>query len=587
MSETEKPKTTRQQQQFQEIIKCSEDPIYFIKKYLYIQHPVRGRLPFNLYEFQEDCIHDFINFKFNVVVKSRQLGLSTVTAAYCLWFALLHRDKNILIMATKLQVGQFMIQKIRTMFQMLPAWMLDQLGLTDPETESVKYITFSNGSRITAIPTSPDAGRGEAVSLLIVDEAAHIDNFEELWIGLKPVLSTGGRAIVFSTPKGKNFFYKIYSEAETGIWQENKLGLHATTTGKNTFHAIKLPWTVHPERDEKWFDNECLSMDARGIAQELLCSFEGSGQTFFNQTQIDYIKNNVAIPQIVTGPNGSGTDLWIWKSPEPSHQYIICADVARGDAEDFSAFHVIDTNTDEISAEYIGKIFTDDYGWFLVEIAKKYNNALIIQEKNTFGVACANAMKLAGYSNFWYEPEIREKMQIMLEEEKLKQIPGFTTNPKNREGMLNKLEEAIRSKKIRIYSSRFGDEMDTFIWNGKRGQALKRKHDDLILALAIGLQIYDPKGNGLINQGNNDMAWHMAFLKGISRSENLMSTQPNSYGVKADNPFLQNLYGSARIPTLTSDSENRFMGKKLPSGVRRENVELDHMFRAEFDWLFK
>lgn len=583
---TKQKQSLKEQRQFEELLKCSKEPIYFIKKYLYIQHPVKGRLPFHLYPFQEDCITDFLDFKYNIVLKSRQLGLSTVTAAFCLWFALFHKDKNILIMATKLQVGQFMITKIRTAFQMLPPWMLDALDVEEPETQSVKYISFKNGSRITAIPTSEDAGRGEAVSLLIVDEAAHVENLKELWTGLRPVLSTGGRAIIFSTPKGKNFFYELWAGADTNKWQDGKDGFHGIETGKNGFHPIKLPWTVHPERDEKWFENETMSMDARSIAQELLTSFEGSGQTYFNQNQIDDIKNNTSVPIIMTGPKGQGMDLWIWKEQDPTHQYILCADVARGDAEDFSAFHVIDTNTDELVAEYLGKIFTDDYGWFIVEVAKRYNNALVIQEKNTFGVATANAMKLAGYSNFWYEPEIKEKMMIMLEEEKLKQIPGFTTTPKNRESMLQKLEEAIRSKKLRIYSSRFGEEMDTFIWNGKKGQALKRKHDDLIMALAIGLQIYNPKGSGF-SSGASDMSWHMAFLKGISRAENTMSTQPNSYGIKANNPFLQGLYGSAKVPTLTTDEENKFMGKQLLPGVRRENVELDQTMRAEFDWLFK
>ena len=157
-------------EQVDEILKCGEDPIYFIKKYLYIQHPIKGRLLFDLYPFQEECIDSFLNYKFNIVLKSRQLGLSATTSAYCLWMALFRRDANILIMATKLEVGKFMIQKIRTAFKMLPAWMLNLLELSIPDSESVKYIGFNNGSKITAIPTSGDAGRGEAVTLLIIDE---------------------------------------------------------------------------------------------------------------------------------------------------------------------------------------------------------------------------------------------------------------------------------------------------------------------------------------------------------------------------------------------------------------------------------
>ena len=157
-------------EQVDEIMKCGEDPIYFIKKYLYIQHPLKGRLPFDLYPFQEECVEAFLNYKFTIALKSRQLGMSTTISAYCLWMAMFRRDANILIMATKLDVSKFMIQKIRTTFKMLPVWMLNLLDLKEPEAESVKYIKFNNGGKITAIPTSVDAGRGEAVTLLVVDE---------------------------------------------------------------------------------------------------------------------------------------------------------------------------------------------------------------------------------------------------------------------------------------------------------------------------------------------------------------------------------------------------------------------------------
>jgi hypothetical protein len=157
-------------QHVDEILKCGKDPIYFIKNYCYIQHPTKGRLPLALYPFQEECIESFVRYKKNIVLKSRQLGLSTITSAYCLWMAVFQRDVNICIMATKLEVGKNMIQKIRVAFKMLPEWMLEALKITDPESESVKYLKFSNGSKITAIPTAADAGRSEALSLLVIDE---------------------------------------------------------------------------------------------------------------------------------------------------------------------------------------------------------------------------------------------------------------------------------------------------------------------------------------------------------------------------------------------------------------------------------
>ncbi len=541
-------------EQVEEVLKCGKDPIYFIKNYLYIQHPTKGRLPFRLYPFQEECIESFLDYKYNIVLKSRQLGLSTTTAAYCLWMALFRQDANILLMATKLEVGKGMIEKIRTAFKMLPAWMLNLLELKVPDAESVKYIKFTNGSKITAIPTAKDAARGEAVTLLVIDEAAHIENLEELWMGLWSTVSTGGRAIVFSTPKGRNYFQQLWVGAEVPELEPNKVGQICKGVGKNGFHGIKLPWFVHPERDDEWFDAQSRALDARGVAQELLCSFEGSSLTFFSQTSIDYVRNLSFPPVSFTGPEGKGMDLQIWKNAEEGHQYVLSADVARGDAEDYSAFHVFDITKSEVVAEYLGKIPPDRFGEWLIEVGKKYNMALIVAEKNTVGIATAIKLRDSGYPNLYYDEELANKMLTMTPDEKKDCLPGFTITPKNREKILENLEQVIRNNHLRLYSTRFVSEMESFIWNGKRGQALKKRHDDLIMAMAIGLQVFTPNAE-----------------------------QQNYFDVLAANQGLAKamLAGMSR-----GGGSGKLGGKKVPSFVNKETVQLEMQFRKEFGWLY-
>lgn len=511
-------------QKIDELIKCNEDPAYFIRNYCYIQHPERGRIPFKLFDYQEDCIADFLKYKQNIILKSRQLGLSTVTAAYCLWLAIFQQDANILIMATKLEVGKNMVQKIRVYFQMLPAWMLQAMELEEPEADSTKYLKLSNGSKIQAIPTSVDAGRSEAVTLLVLDECAHIHDLEELWLGLKPTVTVGGRVIMFSSPNGKgNFFYNLWSDAEVKEYEQGKTGLHSVRVGKNGFHAIKLPWTVHPERNEEWFLNETNGLSERGIAQEYLCSFESSGATYFNMQTIEWLNQISLRPILEKGPEASQKEFWIWKEPQPGVEYLLCADVSRGDGEDFSAFHIINKTTSEVDAEFKGKILTDEYGFYWVEVAKLYNNAKIINEKNTFGVAATNAAKLLGYTNFWYEPEIEKLMETMSPEDRKKQIPGYTVTPKNREMILANLETNLRTHKIVTRSPRFAKELETFIWNGKKATAAKGKHDDLIMALAIGLVCFNPSAQE--TQSAQTMTWEQAFLEGLKHSKTSMKKQ--------------------------------------------------------------
>ncbi len=88
------------QQQINEIIKCGKDPAYFINTYLKIEHPLKGLIPFKTYNFQDRCLNDFNTHRFNIILKSRQLGISTIVAAYSIWQALFYKNKNILIIAT-------------------------------------------------------------------------------------------------------------------------------------------------------------------------------------------------------------------------------------------------------------------------------------------------------------------------------------------------------------------------------------------------------------------------------------------------------------------------------------------------------
>ena len=77
----------------QEIIKCGKDPVYFMNKYLKIQHPLKGLIPFNTYGFQDECIQEFNDNRFNIILKSRQLGISTLVAAYSVWQAIFYKEK--------------------------------------------------------------------------------------------------------------------------------------------------------------------------------------------------------------------------------------------------------------------------------------------------------------------------------------------------------------------------------------------------------------------------------------------------------------------------------------------------------------
>jgi len=459
---------SNKQLQIKEIIRCGKDPVYFFNRYVKIQHPTKGAIPFKTYPFQDDCVSAFEDHRFNIVLKSRQLGLSTITAAYAMWLILFHKDKNVLIIATKLAVAQNFIKKCKFLLQSCPKWLI----LPQVVKNNSQVLEFNNGSTIKAIPTSDDAGRSEALSLLIVDEAAFVRNFDTLWTGLYPTLSTGGRSIVLSTPNGVGGqYYDLWVYAEKG---------------ENIFNPIKLVWDVHPERDDVWFEEETKNMSQKQIAQELLCDFAASGETFLRVEDIEYIRDWIRTPIDRWGPD---MGVWVWEYSLSERKYVISADVSRGDAADYSTFQIIDTEKSVIVAEYQGKLPPDRFAQLLAEAGKRYNNALICPENNSYGYAVVMKLTELDYRNLYFQNE-RDRYNYMYGNEDIGKI-GFQTNSKTRAQILTKLEEVLRTKQVKIQSSRLYEELKTFVWKNGKAQAMRGQNDDLIMSLAIGVWLYD------------------------------------------------------------------------------------------------
>ena len=364
-----------------EILKSGKNPVYFINNYCKISHPMKGLIPFKLYDYQEDLIEDFNDYRFNIILKARQLGISTITAAYVVWLMMFHRDKNILVMATKFSTAGNLVKKVKAIIKHLPGWMQIAKVTVDNRTS----FELSNGSQIKASSTSGDAGRSEALSLLVIDEAAHVDGLDDLWTGLYPTISTGGRCIALSTPNGVGgWFFKTYVDSEAK---------------RNDFHPTKLMWDTHPDRDQTWFEKETKNMSIRQIAQELECNFNTSGETVLHPDDLGFIENNIREPKYRTGFD---RNFWIWEECKPESTYMITADVARGDGQDYSVFHVFKLETAEVVAEYQGKVAPDIFANILCDAGKEYGDCLVVVENNSVGFAVLEKLKDMQYPNIYY-----------------------------------------------------------------------------------------------------------------------------------------------------------------------------------------
>tara|TARA_Y100000114_G_scaffold85973_1_gene79467 strand:- start:1343 stop:2932 length:1590 start_codon:yes stop_codon:yes gene_type:complete len=474
-----------------EIVKSGKDPVYFINNYCRISHPLRGLIPFNTYPYQDDLIKDFNDYRFNIILKARQLGISTISAAYAVWFMLFHKEKNILVMATKFTTAANLVKKVKQVMKNLPPWM----QVAKITIDNRNSFELSNGSTIKAVGTSPDAGRSEALSLLIIDEAAHVEGLGELWAGLYPTLSTGGRCIALSTPMGVgNWFHKTYIDAENG---------------DNEFHTISLPWHVHPERDQAWFEKETKNMARRQIAQELECNFNTSGETVIHPDDIAWMHEQICEPEYRTGFD---RNFWIWEKYQEGLPYLLVADVARGDGADSSVFHIVRTDTMEIVAEYQGKPTLDHYASILNDAGREYGNCLLVVENVGIGISVCEKLKDLEYPNLYYSIKgTHEYVDAVTGEYNNNAVIGFTTSSKTRPLIVAKLEEYVRNKLIKPRSQRLFSEVKTFIWNNGKPQAMRSYHDDLIMSLAIACWVRDTA----LETSQRDLEYKRAMLDGI------------------------------------------------------------------------
>ncbi len=491
-----------------EILKCGKDPAYFINNYAKISHPMKGLIPFKTYDFQTDLINDYNDYRFNVILKARQLGISTITAAYVAWMMLFHRDKNVLVIATKFGTAANLVKKVKAIHRHLPKW----IKIADISIDNRTSFELSNGSQIKASSTSADAGRSEALSLLVIDEAAHVEGLDELWTGLYPTLSTGGRCIALSTPNGVgNWFHQTCVDA----------GLE-----KNDFHLVTLPWDVHPDRDQKWFDKETKNMSRRQIAQELECNFNMSGETVFHPDDMQRISFELEDPKHKTGFD---RNLWIWEEYNPENTYLLSADVARGDGQDYSTFHIFNLESNTIIAEYQGKATPDIFANLLFQTGKEYGNCLMVVENNSVGWTTLSKLEEMGYPNIYYSKKSTHEHVESHLAESAGVTPGFSTTSKTRPLAISKLEEFVRNKLIKIKSKRLYNEMETFVWQNGRPQAMKKNNDDLIMACAIGCWVKDTA----LAINHRSIEYSRAFLSSMASSERKMNTAiPGMEGYK-------------------------------------------------------
>lgn len=263
-------KTAHKKQRFTEqdlldIANCMSDPHYFLDNFFYIQHPTQGKLKYQAFDYQKKLIDSYHNYRSNINMLARQTGKTTTAAGYLLWYAMFVDNSTILIAAHKYTGAREIMSRIRYAYELCPDHI--RAGVTSYNKESIE---FDNGSRIMAQTTTETTGRGMSLSLLYCDEFAFVppNIATEFWTSISPTLATGGKAIITSTPNSdEDQFAYIWKEANK---REDEFG-NTTELGKNGFHPYMALWNEHPDRDEKWKNEEIAKIGEERFRREHEC----------------------------------------------------------------------------------------------------------------------------------------------------------------------------------------------------------------------------------------------------------------------------------------------------------------------------
>jgi hypothetical protein len=495
---------------------------YALKTYLQTyDNTVSKYVPLELFPDQVSLVEDYENYNENIALKYRQAGVSTVTAAWSskkLVFAKKNSPEKVLIIANKLDTAVEVANKIRGFTDQWPSWV--GVGFSS-EKNSQRHFKLTNGCEVKAVATSKDALRGYTPTILIFDEAAYIEADSDFWAACMASLSTGGKVIVVSTPNGYDaIYYEIYDQALKGMnefkvsemvwWKDPRYAKDLSLINvkdiihyylnrneypnveiieyndkEKNFDEIKQLISQGYKPSSSWYESmvKKLKYDKRKVNQELECAFLGSGDNVFDSDMLEDLRVNM-VKEPPTKMMGGG--LWIWKEPEMGKKYIMGVDVSRGDSEDFSTFQIVDFDTREQVAEYIGKLPPDTLAEICYKWGNMYNAFIVIDITGGMGVTTSLRLRELGYrnmyvdgvdvSNKWkYDPKATEK------------IPGINFNAK-RVQIIATFEEYLRHG-FRINSSRLLNEMNTFIYMNGRPDHQKGQHDDLIMSVAMALYV--------------------------------------------------------------------------------------------------
>jgi hypothetical protein len=490
--------------QISDILKCMDPDdgyLHFAKHFAHIQHPTRGKLLFDPYEYQLRLMHSYHKYRFNINMMPRQTGKTTCAAIYLAWFAMFHPDQTILIAAHKYTGAQEIMQRIRYVYELCPDHV--RAGVTNYNKGSIE---FENGSRIISQTTTGTTGRGLSISLLYCDEFAFVQPniAQDFWTSISPTLATGGRAIITSTPNSdEDTFATIWKQAEDKF---DEYG-NESDIGSNGFHSFIAHWNEHPDRDEKWKADEIGRIGEERFRREYGCEF-----LVFDETLINSIK--LASMEGTSPLINMGQTRW-FKKLSSKYSYAVALDPSMGTGGNNAAIQIVELPSYEQVGEWQHnqtaipgqiRVLKDICQYISTETRSGGTNIYWSVENNGLGEAALLVINDFGEENipglFISEPIRKGHIR--------KFRKGFNTTHSSKITTCARLKTMVENNQLTIHSKPLISELKNFVATGSSYQSKTGQTDDLISALLLALRMiavmkdWDPVIYSSFNQMQSD-----------------------------------------------------------------------------------
>lgn len=491
-----------------------DDPLLFIQTFIKIVDKSGRLVKFVPNPQQQHLLAEMD--KFNVVLKSRQLGISVLSCAYSIWLAIRYKNTSCLLMAHSLDGADGIFTKLKQLYASIPEAVRPKLI-----NNNRKELKLENGSRITVVSCgTKESVRGSTLRFVHVSEAAFCnESIERQILAIEQCLTPNGKIIVESTANGFNYFSDMYSKAAQGEslykpfffgWVDDKL-MFADEYKQFASRYADLHGRL-PTIDE--LDNTELALHRRGATIEQIVwrrlkisnssetqfaqefpstpseAFISTGDNVFDNPKVhECIENSThkTIPMPDTLPNilkpWYNRGLSVWEKPDTDMRYFIGVDSAEGlgGSSDYSVAEVVDRDGFQVAEFRSNKIKPFEFVEVVEQLARWFNTAYLVVEKASAGQTVCDRL----YNDKQYP--LMYKYKSWDARGSCKRKPGFETTKQSKQRIIDDFVELHSKDLLCINSEILLQEMKMFVYRDGSAKASNGYHDDTVMAMAMAL----------------------------------------------------------------------------------------------------